>query len=124
MTQPRIQENGIKHLKESNQYIQSFGCGKGSFISQLALKNQNVNYVAIDLVDAMLGLAKRNIEQLYSEKEITPENVYLTRYDIERIFNVFDEKDEIERIYINFCIFNSSFYIFSSSIYIYITNSI
>lgn len=79
------------------------GCGKGSFISQLALKNQNVNYVAIDLVDAMLGLAKRNIEQLYGEKQIVPENVYLTRYDIERIFNVFDEKDVIERIYINFC---------------------
>ena len=43
------------------------GCGKGSFISQLACKNSNINYIAIDLVDAMLGLAKRNIESMYKE---------------------------------------------------------
>lgn len=79
------------------------GCGKGSFISQLALKNQNVNYLAIDLVDAMLGLAKRKIEELYNEQNIPVENVYLTRYDIERIANVLDKQDKIERIYINFC---------------------
>ena len=79
------------------------GCGKGQFISQLASNNLDKNYIAIDLVDAMLGLAKRNVEQVYIEKNIKPENVKLTRYDIERILNIFEEKDEIERIYINFC---------------------
>ena len=38
------------------------GCGKGGFISQIAPLNPNINYIAIDLVDAMLVLAKRNIE--------------------------------------------------------------
>ena len=66
------------------------GCGKGQFISQLASNNLDKNYIAIDLVDAMLGLAKRNVEQVYLEKNMKPENVKLTRYDI-------------ERIYINFC---------------------
>ena len=33
----------------------------------------------------MLGLAKRNVEQVYKEKNIEPENVVLTRFDIERI---------------------------------------
>ena len=79
------------------------GCGKGQFISQLASNNLDKNYIAIDLVDAMLGLAKRNVEQVYLEKNIKPENVKLTRYDIERILNIFEEKDKIERIYINFC---------------------
>ena len=79
------------------------GCGKGQFISQLASNNLDKNYIAIDLVDAMLGLAKRNVEQVYLEKNMKPENVKLTRYDIERILNIFEEKDEIERIYINFC---------------------
>lgn len=77
------------------------GCGKGSFISQLAYKNQNVNYLAIDLVDAMLGLAKRNVEEVYKETPIS--NIYLSRYDIERIENIIDKKDKVERIYINFC---------------------
>ena len=79
------------------------GCGKGQFISQLASNNLDKNYIAIDLVDAMLGLAKRNVEQVYLEKNMKPENVKLTIYDIERILNIFEEKDEIERIYINFC---------------------
>lgn len=79
------------------------GCGKGSFISQLSLKNQNINYLAIDLVDAMLGLARRNIEELYNKELLPIENVYLTRYDIERISNVLAKEDKVERIYINFC---------------------
>ena len=42
------------------------GCGKGGFISKIALQNPNINYIAVDLIDAMLGLAKRNIEQTYT----------------------------------------------------------
>lgn len=91
-------------LYENEQPLHiELGCGKGSFISQLALANQNINYIAIDLVDAMLGLAKRNIENLYKENNIEVKNVYLSRYDIERIMNILDNKDKVERIYINFC---------------------
>ena len=79
------------------------GCGKGQFISKLASNNLNINYIAIDLVDAMLGLAKRNVEQIYQEKNIEPENVVLTRFDIERILMILEQKDNIQRIYINFC---------------------
>ena len=79
------------------------GCGKGGFISQLAAQNPNINYLAIDMVDAMLGLAKRNIESEYEERNLPIENVYLTRFDIERILMILDETDKIERIYINFC---------------------
>ena len=79
------------------------GCGKGGFISELASKNQDINYVAVDLVDAMLGLAKRNIESKYKEANLEVENIIITRYDIERILNIFSKEDNIERIYINFC---------------------
>ena len=79
------------------------GCGKGQFISNLASSNLGINYIAIDLVDAMLGLAKRNVEQVYQEKNIEPDNVVLTRFDIERIPMILDKTDNIQRIYINFC---------------------
>ena len=93
-----------EHFKEPNKPIHlELGCGKGQFISELAVENQNNNYIAIDLVDAMLGLAKRNIEKIYKERNIEPENVIITRFDIERINLILEEKDEIERIYINFC---------------------
>ena len=88
--------------KDNDLYIE-LGCGKGSFISSLASSNLDKNYIAIDLVDAMLGLAKRNIENTYKEKNIEIDNVIITRYDIERILNIFNKKDNIKRIYINFC---------------------
>ena len=89
--------------KVENPFMLELGCGKGQFISKLAVENQNINYLAIDLVDAMLGLAKRNVEQEYKDANIEPNNVLLTRFDIERINLILDEKDKVERIYINFC---------------------
>ena len=79
------------------------GCGKGNFIAETASRHKEVNYIAIDLVDAMLGLAKRNVEQTYKEKNLVIDNIYLTRFDIERIGLILSKEDEIERIYINFC---------------------
>lgn len=90
-------------FSNNNPIHLELGCGKGGFISQLASSNLDVNYIAIDMVDAMLGLAKRNVEKVYSEKEISIDNIYLTRYDIERILMIMDENDKIDRIYINFC---------------------
>lgn len=89
--------------KNKGAFHIELGCGKGSFISNLAVKNTNINYLAIDLVDAMLGLAKRNIEKVYNENNIEIDNIYITRHDIERIFLILDKKDKVERIYINFC---------------------
>ncbi len=88
---------------ENNPTHMELGCGKGTFIAQLASKNLDINYIAIDMVDAMLGLAKRNIESTYKRKELEIDNVRLVRHDIERILLFMDKTDKIERIYINFC---------------------
>ena len=93
-----------EHYDDSRKpFMLELGCGKGQFISKLAVENQNINFLAIDLVDAMLGLAKRNIEQEYKNENLEPKNVIITRFDIERINLILDKKDEVERIYINFC---------------------
>ncbi len=89
--------------KEQQPLHLELGCGKGQFMAKLAVENQNINYIAIDLVDAMLGLAKRNIEQTYQEANLEPKNILITRFDIERILLILDQQDEVERIYINFC---------------------
>ena len=92
-----------KLYKSNNPLHLELGCGKGGFISELAVNNLDVNYVAIDLVDAMLGIAKRKIEEKYKTMNCPLDNIYITRYDIERIDNIFSKEDEIKRIYINFC---------------------
>ena len=45
------------------------GCGKGGFISKISVNNSNVNYIGIDLVDAMLGIAKRKVEEEFKENK-------------------------------------------------------
>ena len=86
-----------------NPIYLELGCGKGGFISQLAVYNPDINYIAIDLVDAMLGLAKRKVEEQYKMANREIDNIYITRYDIERINNILCKEDSIKRIYINFC---------------------
>lgn len=99
-----IQENGINVLRiKIIQCIQNYGCGKGSFISKLATKNPNINYLAIDIKSEVLGIAKRNIEKEYLEINRQIDNVLLTAYEIELIQNILNEKDLVDRIYINFC---------------------
>ncbi len=89
-----------KFKNEAPLHIE-LGCGKGSFIAELASTNKTINYIAIDMIEAMLGLSKRNIEKAYNYEY--PENLFLIRQNVEQIFNVFDKTDLVERIYINFC---------------------
>ena len=102
---PQEDKNKWKsRYKNADQpFYLELGCGKGGFISQMALLHPEINFLAIDMVDAMLGLAKRKIEEAYRQAKKEIDNVLLTRYDIERIDGILGEKDRVERIYINFC---------------------
>jgi len=77
------------------------GCGKGTFIAKLAKQNPKTNYIAIDIKSEVLGLAKRNIEKEYGKEPI--KNVVIMSQEIALIQNIMNEKDVVERIYINFC---------------------
>ena len=79
------------------------GCGKGQFIANLGVKNPSINFIGVDLIDTMLGLAKRNVEEVYASENRDIDNVILTRFNIEQILTMMDENDQVERIYINFC---------------------
>ena len=117
---PQEYKNKWKNVfKNDNKIYLELGCGKGNFIAKLSKINEknNINFIEIDLVDSMLGIAKRNIELEYGirtsidkeqienikEKQKIINNVILTRYDISRISEIFGNKDNIQRIYINFC---------------------
>lgn len=79
------------------------GCGKGGFIAQEAPANPDKNYVAIDIKNEMLVLAKRKLEQAYAEKNMPLDNVRICISNIMYLLNSFSETDRIDRIYINFC---------------------
>ena len=84
------------------------GCGKGVFIAKLASMHPEINYMAVDIKNEMLAVAKRNIEQEYvgaghcaCPTEIN--NILLMSQEIMLIQNMMNEKDAVDRIYINFC---------------------
>jgi tRNA (guanine-N7-)-methyltransferase len=79
------------------------GCGKGLFLAGAAPANPQINYLGIDLKDAVLGPAKRNIEQSFAAAGRETDNVILAALNIEQILNAMDSRDRVRWIWINFC---------------------
>lgn len=72
------------------------GCGRGSFIAQLAKLNPKINYIAIDIHPELLVYVLRKA----NENKLT--HLRIIPMYIENIGDIF-APDEIEKIYINFC---------------------
>lgn len=79
------------------------GCGKGGFIAQEAPANPEYNYIAIDIKNEMLVLAKRKLEEAYQQAQLATDNVRICIENIMYLSACFAENDRIDRIYINFC---------------------
>ncbi|WP_252214043.1 MULTISPECIES: tRNA (guanosine(46)-N7)-methyltransferase TrmB [unclassified Clostridium] len=90
-------------FNNENPIYLELGCGKGVFVAVHGSNNENINYIAIDIKDEVLGLAKRNIEKAYKEKNKELNNIKLMAQEIGLINEMLDENDKISRIYINFC---------------------
>lgn len=86
-----------------NPIYLELGCGKGTFIAVHGAENKNINYIAIDIKDEVLVLAKRNIEAAYEEHNVAIDNLKLMAQEIMLIKDMLNEEDVISRIYINFC---------------------
>jgi tRNA (guanine-N7-)-methyltransferase len=86
-----------------NKLHMELGCGKGGFISKLASSQPDINYIAIDIKDAVLILAKEKIELEYTSIDTNTNNIRLMAYEIMLINKILTNRDSIDRIYINFC---------------------
>lgn len=72
------------------------GCGKGKFITELAARNPDINYIAFEKNLDVLVLASEKINNAGLD------NVRFVAGDAS-ILEQMDINDEIDRIYINFC---------------------
>lgn len=79
------------------------GCGKGTFVAEKALRNPDVNFIAMDIKSDMLGVGRRNIVKRFEEAGREVKNIALVAHNVDKIFEVIGEDDKIDRIYINFC---------------------
>ena len=79
-----------------NPIYLELGCGNGKFLKDISLRNLNINFIGIDNKDEVLINALRKL------KEYDVLNAKIVPFQISFIDEIFD-KDEINRIYINFC---------------------
>ncbi len=79
----------------NNEIHLEIGCGKGGFITGMAKKYPDVNFIAVEKVRDVMVMAMEKA----SAAEL--ENVVFMDMDAEKIEGVF-EKGEVSRIYLNF----------------------
>jgi tRNA (guanine-N7-)-methyltransferase len=104
IAEPKAYKNRWKDFFKNDKPIMlEVGCGKGSFVGQMALLHPDINFIAVDIKLDMLGVGRRNIVKMFSDKDREVNNIALVRYNVEMLDEIIGENDGIERIYINFC---------------------
>lgn len=73
-----------------------FGCGKGGFITELAKRNPNINYIAAEKAETVVYKACKKA----NDTEV-PKNLYFLYFDVANCMDIFNE-GEVSRIYLNF----------------------
>lgn len=90
-----------QHFEDPSRPLHlEMGCGKGVSTAKMAAANPDINYVAADISNDVLGDARRN---LVRECGGEPDNIMILSCDICFIDRYFDQRDGAERIYISFC---------------------
>ena len=72
------------------------GTGKGDFITQIAERNPQINFIGLEVEATCVLAAARKVR----EKNLA--NVRLIVFDINNVSEIFGEH-EVDRLYINFC---------------------
>lgn len=74
-----------------------FGCGKGGFITELAIRNPGINYIAAEKAETVVYKACKKA----NDNEEIPNNLKFLYFDVSDCMAIF-EKGEVEQIYLNF----------------------
>lgn len=83
---------------ENNHPIHvEFGCGKGGFITELARRNPEINYIAVERAETVVYKACKKA----NATEDVPSNLRFLFFDVNNCKEIFED-GEIARIYLNF----------------------
>ncbi len=86
-----------EHFGNNNPIHVEFGCGKGGFITALALRHPEINYIAVERAETVVYKACKKANR----SEEIPQNVRFLFFDVRECMEIF-EAGEVERIYLNF----------------------
>jgi tRNA (guanine-N7-)-methyltransferase len=78
------------------------GMGKGKFISEMSVRNPEINFIGVDMYDELIRRASEKARAAANREDgKAPDNLVLSLFNVERIEDVF-EPGELRRIYLNF----------------------
>ena len=78
------------------------GMGKGRFISDMSVRNPDINYIGVDMYDELIRRASDKARIAWEQEGVAhPPNLALLRANIEKIEDIF-APNEIQRIHLNF----------------------
>lgn len=77
------------------------GMGKGKFLTKLAMRNPDINYIGIERYSSVLLRAVEKLEKLRENENISLPNIRFVCMDAANIAEVF-APEEVDRIYLNF----------------------
>lgn len=79
------------------------GCGKGGFAAALALREPQVNLLAVDIKSEVLAVARRTTEAAFAAAGRPVDNLRFAAHEICLAERLLGPGDDVRRIYINFC---------------------
>ncbi|MGL6175262.1 MAG: tRNA (guanosine(46)-N7)-methyltransferase TrmB [Cellulosilyticaceae bacterium] len=86
-----------KELFENQNPIHvEFGCGKGGFITELARRNPEINYIAAERAETVVYKACKK-----ANNTDCPDNLVFLYFDVAGCVDIFEE-GEVSRVYLNF----------------------
>ncbi|ATZ19015.1 tRNA (guanine-N(7)-)-methyltransferase [Williamsoniiplasma somnilux] len=77
------------------------GCGKGNFISTLAINNSNINFIGMEKERTVVGVALKKAINIFQEANLTMTNLKFLNKFAEKLTDMFEPKS-IDQIYLNF----------------------
>jgi len=77
------------------------GMGKGRFLTKLAMRNPDINYIGIERYSSVLLRAVEKLEKLREDENILLPNIRFVCMDAANIAEVF-APEEVAKIYLNF----------------------
>lgn len=83
-------------FENQNPIHVEFGCGKGGFITELARRNPDINYIAAERAETVVYKACKK-----ANNTDCPDNLVFLYFDVAGCTDIFEE-GEIARIYLNF----------------------
>lgn len=85
----------VEVFNNNNQLFLEIGCGKGGFITEMAQKHQNVNFIAVELLENII------VQAVEKAEELGLSNVKFLNIGAQYLLRYFKE-NTVSNIYLNF----------------------